>query len=72
MTVGGYVSADTHKKTLAELEAAKQLAAQQQLQLTGMRESLEQEAAQRKAAREQVAALAKRTGGSPIPFRTVG
>jgi chemotaxis protein MotB len=58
-TLGGCVSADTHKKALAELEAAKKLTAQQQLQLTGMRESLDLEAAQRKAAEEQVAALAK-------------
>jgi chemotaxis protein MotB len=63
MTVGGCVSADTHKNTLAELEAAKQLAVQQQLQLTDMRESLDLEAAQRKAAEEQVAALAKEREG---------
>jgi chemotaxis protein MotB len=59
MAVGGCVSADTHKKTLAELEAAKKLTAQQQLQLTGMRESLDLEAAQRKAAEDQAASLAK-------------
>ncbi len=55
----GCVSSDTHKKTLAELEAAKKLTARQQLQLTGMRESFDQEAAQRKAAEEQAASLAK-------------
>ena len=44
-TLGGCVSADTHKKALAELDAAKKLTAQQQLQLTGMRESLDLEAA---------------------------
>jgi chemotaxis protein MotB len=59
MAVGGCVSAETHKKTLAELEAAKKLTAQQHLQLTGMRESLDLEAAQRKAAEEQAASLAK-------------
>jgi len=62
-TLGGCVSADTHKKTLAELAAAKKLTAQQQLQLTGMRESLDLEAAQRKAAEEQVAALEKEREG---------
>jgi chemotaxis protein MotB len=59
LAVGGCVSTDTHKKALAELAAAKKLTAQQQLQLTGMRESLDLEAAQRKAAEEQVAALEK-------------
>jgi chemotaxis protein MotB len=60
LAVGGcVVSAKTHKQTVDELEAVKKRAAQQQLQLTGMRESLDLEAAQRKAAEEQVAALAK-------------
>lgn len=57
--VGGCVSAHTHKQTLDELDALKKQSAQQQEQLTGMRESLDLEAAQRKAAEEQVGSLAK-------------
>jgi chemotaxis protein MotB len=59
LAVGGCVTAGTHRQTVAELQAAKKQAAQQQLQLTGMRESLDLEAAQRKAAEEQVASLTK-------------
>ncbi|MFY4729049.1 OmpA family protein [Nitrospira sp. BLG_2] len=57
--VGGCVSAHTHKQTLDELDALKKQSAQQQEQLTGMRESLDLEAAQRKAAEEQAGSLAK-------------
>ena len=55
----GCVSSATHQKTLDELEAAKKLAAQQQRQLVGMRESFDLEAAQRRAAEEQAASLSK-------------
>jgi chemotaxis protein MotB len=53
------VSAYGHKQTLDELKAVKKRSAQQQEQLTGMRESLDLEAAQRKAAEEHAASLAK-------------
>lgn len=59
LTVGGCVSANTHRQTLDELKAAKQQSAQQQEQLTGMRESLDMEAAKRKAAEDQAASLAQ-------------
>ena len=55
----GCVSSATHQKTLDELEAAKKLAAQQQRQLVGMRESFDLEATQRRAAEEQAASLSK-------------
>lgn len=57
--LAGCVSSATHDKTLAELEAAKKLSAQQQRQLVGMRESFDLEANQRRAAEEQAASLAK-------------
>jgi chemotaxis protein MotB len=57
--LAGCVSSATHEKTLAELEAAKKLSAQQQRQLVGMRESFDLELAQKKAAEEQAASLAK-------------
>lgn len=53
------MSANTHKQTLDELKAIKKQSAQQEEQLTGMRESLDLEAAQRKAAEGQAASLAK-------------
>ncbi|HEX6725810.1 MAG TPA: OmpA family protein [Nitrospira sp.] len=53
------MSAYGHKQTLDELKAVKKRSAQQQEQLTGMRESLDLEAAQRKAAEDQAASLAK-------------
>ena len=53
------MSANTHKQTLDELKAIKKQSAQQEEQLTGMRESLDLEAAQRKAAEDQAASLAK-------------
>ena len=59
LAVGGCVSAKSHQRTLAELEAAKKRSAQQEAQLTGMRESLDKEAAQRKAAEDQAASLVK-------------
>ena len=55
----GCVSSETHQKTLAELDAAKKLSAQQQRQLVGMRESLDLELAQKKAAEDQAASLSK-------------
>ena len=55
----GCVSSATHQQTLAELEAAKKLSAQQQRQLVGMRESFDLEANQRRAAEEQAASLSK-------------
>lgn len=55
----GCVSSGTHQKTLAELEAAKKLSAQQQRQLVGMRESFDLEANQRRAVEEQAASLSK-------------
>lgn len=58
LAVGGCVSANTHRQTLDELNALKKQSAQQQEQLTGMRESLDLEAAQRKAAEGQAASLA--------------
>ena len=57
--MGGCVDAYTHKQSLHELEAIKKLSAEQQEQLTGMQESLDLEAAQRKAAEDQAASLAK-------------
>ncbi len=57
--LAGCVSSATHQQTLAELEAAKKLAAQQQRQLVGMRESFDLEANQRRAAEEQAASLSK-------------
>jgi chemotaxis protein MotB len=57
--LAGCVSSATHQKALAELEAAKKLSAQQQRQLVGMRESLDLELAQKKAAEEQAASLSK-------------
>ncbi len=57
--LAGCVSSATHEKTLAELEAAKKLSAQQQRQLVGMRESFDLEANQRRAVEEQAASLAK-------------
>lgn len=57
--LAGCVSSATHQKTLAELEAAKKLSAQQQLQLAGMRESFDLEANQRRTAEQQAAALSK-------------
>ncbi|HEX5647647.1 MAG TPA: hypothetical protein VFX56_11810, partial [Nitrospira sp.] len=57
--LAGCVSSATHEKTLAELEAAKKLSAQQQRQLVGMRESFDLEANQRRAAEEQAASLTK-------------
>ena len=59
MAVGGCVSTETHTKTLTELEAAKKTSAQLQLQLAGLQQNLDQEAAQRKAAEQQAASLAK-------------
>lgn len=59
LVAGGCVSANTHKQTLDELKAIKKQSAQQEEQLTGMRESLDLEAAQRKAAEGQAASLAK-------------
>ncbi len=59
LALGGCVSAHSHKQALDELEAVKKRSAEQQAQLTGMRESLDREAAQRKAAEEQAASLAK-------------
>lgn len=55
----GCVSSGTHEQTLAELDAAKKLSAQQQRQLAGMRESFDLEANQRRAAEEQAASLTK-------------
>jgi len=52
MAVGGCVSTKTHTQTLTELESAKKTTAQLQQQLN-------QEAAQRKAAEQQIAMLAK-------------
>jgi chemotaxis protein MotB len=52
IAVGGCVSTGTHTKTLAELEAAKKATAQ-------LQQKLDQEAAQRKAAEQQAASLAK-------------
>ena len=57
--LAGCVSSATHQQTLAELEAAKKLSAQQQRQLVGMRESFDLEANQRRAAEEQAASLSK-------------
>lgn len=59
MAVGGCVSTETHTKTLTELEAAKETSAQLQRQLAGLQQNLDQEAAQRKAAEQQAASLAK-------------
>ncbi|MDZ4732837.1 MAG: OmpA family protein [Nitrospirota bacterium] len=59
MAVGGCVSTETHTKTLTELETAKETSAQLQRQLAGLQHNLDQEAAQRKAAEQQAASLAK-------------
>ncbi|HEV8325909.1 MAG TPA: OmpA family protein [Nitrospiraceae bacterium] len=59
MAVGGCVSTETHTKALTELEAAKKTSAKLQQQLAGLQENLDQEAAQRKAAEQQAAELAK-------------
>jgi chemotaxis protein MotB len=59
MAVGGCVSAETHNKTLAELEASKKTSAQLQHQLAGVQKNLDQESTQRLAAEQQAASLAK-------------
>ena len=59
MAVGGCVSTETHTKALTELEAAEKKSAQLQQQLVGLQQNLDQEAAQRKAAEQQAAELAK-------------
>ena len=59
MAVGGCVSTETHTKTLNELEAAKKTSAQLEQQLAEVQLNLDQEAAQRKAAEQQAAELAK-------------
>ena len=59
VAVVGCVSTGTHTKTLTELEAAKKTSAQLQQQLAGLQQNLDQEAAQRKAAEQQAAELAK-------------
>ena len=59
IAVGGCVRTGTHTKTLAELEAEKKTSAQLQQQLAGLQKNLDQEAAQRKAAEQQAASLAK-------------
>ena len=59
IAVGGCVSTGTHTKTLTELEAEKKTSAQLQQQLAGLQKNLDQEAAQRKAAEQQAASLAK-------------
>jgi len=63
MAVGGCVSTGTHTKTLTELEAEKKTSAQLQQQLAGLQKSLDQEAAQRKAAQQQAADLQSRLDG---------
>ena len=63
MVVGGCVSTGTHTKTLTELEAEKKTSAQLQQQLAGLQKSLDQEAAQRKAAQQQAAELQSRLDG---------
>ena len=70
-TLGGCVSADTHKKALAELEAAKKLTAQQQMQLTGMRDSLDSGGRATESRRRAGRRIGERTGGPAISFRTV-
>lgn len=59
LALGGCVSAKSHQQSLGELQAAKKRSAEQEAQLSGMRESLDLEAAQRKAAEDQAASLAK-------------
>lgn len=59
LAVGGCVSAKSHQRTLGELQEAKKQSAQQEAQLTGLRESFDMEAAQRKTAEDQAASLAK-------------
>ncbi|MDF0665251.1 MAG: OmpA family protein [Nitrospira sp.] len=59
LALGGCVSAKSHQRTLGELQAAKKRSAEQEAQLGGMRESLDMEAAQRKAAEDQAASLLK-------------
>jgi len=57
------VSSGTHTKTLTELEAEKKTSAQLQQRLAGLQKSLDQEAAQRKAAQQQAAELQSRLDG---------
>ena len=59
IAVGGCVSTGTHTKTLTELDAAKKTSAQLEQQLAELQQNLDQEAAQRKAAEQQAAELAK-------------
>ncbi|MCI0427344.1 MAG: flagellar motor protein MotB [Nitrospiraceae bacterium] len=59
VAVVGCVSTETHTKALTELEAAKKKSAQLQQQLAGLQQNLDQEAAQRKAAEQQAAEMAK-------------
>ena len=63
MAVAGCVSKGTHTKTLTELEDAKKQSAQLQQQLAGLQQTLDQEAAQRKAAEQQAASLQSRLDG---------
>src|SRR5262245_65167090 len=63
VAVVGCVSKRTHTKTLAELEAEKKTSAQLQQQLAGLQKSLDQEAAQRKAAQQHAAELQSRLDG---------
>ena len=59
VAVVGCVSTGTHTKTLTELEAEKKTSAQLQQQLAGLQQHLSKESAQRKAAEQQAAELAK-------------
>ena len=63
MAVVGCVSKGTYTKTATELEAEKKTSAQLQQQLAGLQKSLDQEAAQRKAAEQQAAELQSRLDG---------
>ena len=59
MAVVGCVRTGTHTQTLTELEAEKKSSAQLQQQLAGLQQHLSRESAQRKAAEQQAAELAK-------------